>query len=691
MMMQIEQQYLNLNDVRMSQSTEATVAPPPVVICPTEVDNINITLEKNQQCACKDCGKLFNSVWYLKQHAVKHSNDRPFKCKFCYKTYKFRSNLYQHKCPDRTKNGNLPFNKRLMYRLTVNQSNLFDTRELSLQQTSERFAQSDFGSFFSSNRRSNFTISSKPIEQHIESIDIPIEAITSEALAVKQQIELHEPIAPKRFLEQAVIDNYLQKYRNKLYQCRKCKLQFPTRGYLSRHNAQHNELEQLSLQCEMCPQRFFNDFELRKHIELHSKDSGILCKKCCASFRSMLALRRHRNQSRQCMSSISTRFNNQNIDEYAYIDAIDAEVQMSSVTTEIISDNFDEGRSFIASDKNDDCGDGDASSSADCYQHFSSNLTRSEDHNNESDTLIYENGTKRTITTVKIKLGSTSIVSIMKKNDESNNDKRSLNKNRMLYPELNEATNSEMILEEEPKRQLSYDSVISHLSTNRYNSYISSDRIISSHHSGISGGSNSSSSSGGGGGGSSSGSSATSNNTQANGGVGGGNGSSGGGATPSGESNFATFTFDNFLSSNAGSNVYDSLMLEGGRPLILHSHIHATKVEAISQPVVDLIGCTTQAIRDEINLCETLFTVRTYFLRKIAVYIVYITVLQTVEFFNSICGKQKKLNRNLLVGTAASAAVQQTSTANCLKTTQSMSKYSDTVAESESVLMQNRF
>ncbi|KAK6761693.1 hypothetical protein RB195_022683 [Necator americanus] len=77
--------------------------PPPVVICPTEVDTINVTLEKNQQCACKDCGKLFNSVWYLKQHAVKHSNDRPFKCKFCFKTYKFRSNLYQHKCPDRQK------------------------------------------------------------------------------------------------------------------------------------------------------------------------------------------------------------------------------------------------------------------------------------------------------------------------------------------------------------------------------------------------------------------------------------------------------------------------------------------------------------------------------------------------------------------------------------------------------------
>uniref|UniRef100_A0A1I7VNG6 Zinc finger protein n=1 Tax=Loa loa TaxID=7209 RepID=A0A1I7VNG6_LOALO len=600
-MMQIEQQYLNLNDVRMSQPAEATVPPPPVVICPTEVDNINITLEKNQQCACKDCGKLFNSVWYLKQHAVKHSNDRPFRCKFCYKTYKFRSNLYQHKCPDRTKNGNIPFNKRLMYRLTVNQSHLFDTRELSLQQTSERIAPSDFGHFFSN--RPNFTLPTKPIEQHTEPIDIPIEAITSETLTVKRQIELRETIAPKRLLEQAVIDNYLQKHRNKLYQCRKCKLQFPTRGYLSRHIAQHNELEQLSLQCDMCPQRFSNDMEFRKHTESHSKDSGILCAKCCASFRSMLALTRHRNQSRQCMSSVSSSFNNQNIDEYAYIDAVEAEAQMSTAT---VTDNFggEERSSLIATDKNGNCGS--ASSSTVCYQHFSSNLTRSEGHGSESgNTMICENGSKRTIATVKIKLGPTPVVSIMEKNDESNNDEQPL-----LSPELNdmEATNSEVILEEEVKRQLSHDSDTSHISTNRYSSYISSDRIISSHHSGMSGSSSSSSSGG----------STTSNNTQTNGG-----GGSSGGATGSSESHFATSTFDSFLSSNAGSDVYDSLMLEGGRPIILHSHLHATK------------------------------------------------------------GKQKKLNRNLL-GAAASAAIEHTSTANCLKTTQSVTKYPETVVENES-------
>lgn len=90
-----------------------------MILSPSEMDTTAV-VEKNQQCTCKDCGKVFNSVWYLKQHAVKHSNDRPFKCKYCYKvrslyhhrfdlisllfqTYKFRSNLYQHKCPDRIK------------------------------------------------------------------------------------------------------------------------------------------------------------------------------------------------------------------------------------------------------------------------------------------------------------------------------------------------------------------------------------------------------------------------------------------------------------------------------------------------------------------------------------------------------------------------------------------------------------
>uniref|UniRef100_A0A914RL30 C2H2-type domain-containing protein n=1 Tax=Parascaris equorum TaxID=6256 RepID=A0A914RL30_PAREQ len=77
--MQLESHLFSLPEIR---TTESLAVLPPVVISPTEVDHVTVTLEKNQQCACKDCGKLFNS------------------------TYKFRSNLYQHKCPDRVKSVN---------------------------------------------------------------------------------------------------------------------------------------------------------------------------------------------------------------------------------------------------------------------------------------------------------------------------------------------------------------------------------------------------------------------------------------------------------------------------------------------------------------------------------------------------------------------------------------------------------
>ncbi|CAD5227944.1 unnamed protein product [Bursaphelenchus okinawaensis] len=85
------------------QSPDDAPAPPPLVVCPIEVGKTSITLQKNQLCACKECGKLFKSIWYLKQHAVRHSNERPFKCNYCQKAFKFRSNLYQHNCPERVR------------------------------------------------------------------------------------------------------------------------------------------------------------------------------------------------------------------------------------------------------------------------------------------------------------------------------------------------------------------------------------------------------------------------------------------------------------------------------------------------------------------------------------------------------------------------------------------------------------
>uniref|UniRef100_A0A183J1H9 C2H2-type domain-containing protein n=1 Tax=Soboliphyme baturini TaxID=241478 RepID=A0A183J1H9_9BILA len=42
--------------------------------------------------------QVFNSVWYLKQHAVKHSSERPFTCKYCHKRFIERHKDQLHRC-----------------------------------------------------------------------------------------------------------------------------------------------------------------------------------------------------------------------------------------------------------------------------------------------------------------------------------------------------------------------------------------------------------------------------------------------------------------------------------------------------------------------------------------------------------------------------------------------------------------
>lgn len=46
-----------LNDNELSVKTgDEPPAPPPLVVCPIEVGKASITLQKNQLCACKECG-----------------------------------------------------------------------------------------------------------------------------------------------------------------------------------------------------------------------------------------------------------------------------------------------------------------------------------------------------------------------------------------------------------------------------------------------------------------------------------------------------------------------------------------------------------------------------------------------------------------------------------------------------------
>ena len=45
---------------------------------------------------CNFCDKVFSSPSQLKQHAIRHSNDKPFKCDFCKKSFKRKGHLSRH-------------------------------------------------------------------------------------------------------------------------------------------------------------------------------------------------------------------------------------------------------------------------------------------------------------------------------------------------------------------------------------------------------------------------------------------------------------------------------------------------------------------------------------------------------------------------------------------------------------------
>ncbi|VDM28701.1 unnamed protein product [Toxocara canis] len=75
-----------------------------------------------------------------------------------------------------------------------------------------------------------------------------------------------------------------------LFQCRKCRVQFPSREYLSRHTAYHTEVEVLAYKCALCPQRFSAEHALKVHVQLHSAESNFKCRQCTANFRSSIIL-----------------------------------------------------------------------------------------------------------------------------------------------------------------------------------------------------------------------------------------------------------------------------------------------------------------------------------------------------------------------------------------------------------------
>ncbi|KAL3077203.1 hypothetical protein niasHS_013192 [Heterodera schachtii] len=437
---QSEQQPKEKKQKRASSSEESRTAarspssefsappPPPIVISPQDVDNLSITLEKNQQCACKDCGKLFNSVWYLKQHAVKHSNDRPFKCRFCMKTYKFRSNLYQHKCPERSRlllTGEFnmvghPYRRRAYNRtgdkhktggsnnnnngdanaplssssMSVNTSpiggeiyvpnlNTFMPMEengegpgllmigeanaamgehlmqqqhdfVNLQQQQQSMALNGAGGYVPMPARilSPTVVDAEPLRNGLGHISADV--ATPLSFDSPQFVQLRNgPSSSSSSLQTTslngrerefpieLIEEYMRRNKHRVFSCRKCKLYFPSREYFARHLAYHDEMEEHKYCCEKCPERFQSDGALQSHHLQHAEQSPHCCLTCNGIFRSALALRRHKDNWRQCHSppfGLQYSLAVNPIDQYSFVESDLDEIEFGTERSEAEED-----------------------------------------------------------------------------------------------------------------------------------------------------------------------------------------------------------------------------------------------------------------------------------------------------------------------------------------------------------------
>ncbi|KFD53811.1 hypothetical protein M514_05317 [Trichuris suis] len=219
----------------------------------TALSTAPIVNAEPKKFTCQECGKAFNSVWYLKQHAVKHSKDRPFTCKYCSRTYRFRSNLYQHKCPQRD--------------LASSQG-----------QKSGRWRKKE-------KKEEKLTCLPSAASVIARAMPTPQERSLC-PLGDPLRSDIPSPCSEHE------LEMLYKEHQDAVHKCHRCYMVFPSQEFLTRHLSWHNS-EERKVQCALCSELFDNDVLHDAHQHLHSTSAVHTCNFCRGKFCHRLALKRH--------------------------------------------------------------------------------------------------------------------------------------------------------------------------------------------------------------------------------------------------------------------------------------------------------------------------------------------------------------------------------------------------------------
>ncbi|XP_023028530.1 uncharacterized protein [Leptinotarsa decemlineata] len=265
---------------------------------------------------CKMCSKSFTKADVLKHHEKLHTGEKPFQCKICSKSFVRNNRLKIH-------TGEKPFQCKFCSKSFIQESNLkyhekIHTAEKPFQCKicSKSFAKpsalKDHEKIHTKEKEFQCNICSMSFIRNSELIkherthsgEKPFQCqICSKSFSRSDNLKCHEKIhtgekafqckiCSKSFIQNSELIRHERTHSGeKPFHCQICSKSFSRSAHLKYHEKIHTE--EKSFQCEICLKAFFHSHSLKRHEKNHTGEKSLKCKVCSKSFKHGSYLKYH--------------------------------------------------------------------------------------------------------------------------------------------------------------------------------------------------------------------------------------------------------------------------------------------------------------------------------------------------------------------------------------------------------------